>query len=144
MGTWNANLHINGTPMDGIEMGDGFMNAIGGSVPMKEYVKNDNALLDGVQYDEAPHLDERTVTLPFYISGDSIENFEQNKAAFYAALYAGSVELSVPSRSAAVYRMKYIDGAQYGQSRNGCFARFQGKFVEPDPTDRLANNENQG
>ncbi|GEM_PF-4946358 len=134
MGTWNADLHINGAPMDGIEMGDGFMNAIGGSVPMKKYVKNDNEFLDGVQYDEAPHLDERTVTLSFYISGDSIEDFEQNKAAFYA----GSIEFAVPSRSAAVYRMKYIDGAQYGQSRNGCFARFQAKFIEPNPADRMA------
>ena len=140
MGTWNADLHINGAPMDGIEMGDGFMNAIGGSMPMKKYVKNDNEFLDGVQYDDVdtPKLDERSVTLPFYISGATREDFERNKAAFYAVLYRGSVDLSVPSRSADVYHLKYIDGAQYGQSRNGCFARFQAKFTEPNPADRIA------
>ena len=142
MGTWTGKLHINGAPMEGIEMGDGFMNAIGGSVPMKDYVTNSNVLLDGVQYDDVdtPKLDERSVTLPFYISGATREDFERNKAAFYAVLYRGSVDLSVPSRSADVYHLKYKDGISYGQSRNGRFAKYQGKFTEPNPTDRVARN----
>lgn len=141
--TWSAALEINGAPMNGIEMGEKFMSIIGGSAPKKDYVTNSNETADGVQYDDGdndaltPKLDERQLTLPFYISGTSQSDFETNKEAFYQVLYAGSVILSVPSRKPNVcYKLKYKSGVEYAESRNGCFAKFSAKFTEPDPTDR--------
>ena len=75
--TWSAALEISGAPMNGIEMGEKFMSVIGGSAPKKDYVTNSNETADGVQYDDGdndaltPKLDERQLTLPFYISGTS-------------------------------------------------------------------------
>lgn len=153
--TWKAELCINGSPMNGIEMGKGFMDAIGGAAPKKDYVTNNNALRDGVQYCDGsgdndygngdgyqppqtdrftPKLDERQVTLNFYIKGKTQEEFEQNKEAFFAVLYNGSVDFSIPSRRPdTYYRMKYKNGASYDENRSGTFCQFSAKFVEYNP-----------
>lgn len=148
--TWTAALQINGQVMNGIEMGDGFMDAIGAPAPKKDYITNSNELAHGVQYDDNdgvnfyPKLDERQLTLPFYISGATQQEYEANKAAFFAVLYRGSVTLSVPSRpdgngNTIFYHLKYKSGVSYAETRNGCFSAFSAKFTEPDPTDRTAH-----
>lgn len=145
---WKAALKINGDVMNGIEIGKGFMSAIGGSAPLKEYVTNSNSLHDGVQYADGagftPKLNERRVTLNFYISGKTVEEYEANKAAFFAELYKGSVDLSVPSRSANIYHLKYLDGVSYSESRNGCFSQYSAKFVEPNPANRATSEAVSG
>jgi hypothetical protein len=123
--------------MAGIEMGKGFMSAIGVSAPLKDYVTNSNDMRAGVQYCQfTPKQDERQLTLTFYIKGSTQEEYETNKNAFYAMLYGGDVILAVPSRRSEVYRLKYKSGVSYDETRNGCFSQYAAKFTEPDPTNR--------
>lgn len=124
----------------GVRMGDGFMCALKAGAPMKEYITNDSALKDGVDYcDAIPKLNERDLTLPFTIEGDTVADYESHYDEFLAMLQQGNVTIQVPSRSEKVYHLKYT-GQQitYAENIEGTFSKFSAKFKEPDPTFRTA------
>lgn len=136
-------LLINGVDaylMYGVRMGDGFMSALKASAPLKDYVTNENALKDGVDYcSEIPKLDEREMTLPFTIEGDTVADYDSHYDNFLNVLQRGDVTIQVPLRSSAVYHLKYT-GKQitYSENLQGTFSKFSAKFKEPDPTFRTA------
>lgn len=67
----------------GVRMGDGFLDAIGASVPMKEFVENKSRSEHGKRVIvNNPKLDEREITLTFTLSGKSQSDYEQKKVFF--------------------------------------------------------------
>ena len=136
-----ADLLINGKDayaIYGVRMGDDFLDALGASAPLKGYVTNDNRLENGVRYSEtAPKIDERSVTLIFTIEGSDHTDFLTKKKAFYNLLYAGGVDICVPSDSSDVYHLKYTGtSVTYAQNLERTFAKISASFKEPDPTNR--------
>ena len=136
-----ADLIINGKDAlseYGVRMGDGFMDSLECPAPLKAYITNSDRLENGVRYaDTVPKVDERNVTLLFTVDGSSESDFRTKKAAFKAVLYAGSVDISVPARSAEVYHLKYTGkDVSYAGNADDTFCKLSVAFVEPDPTDR--------
>ena len=136
-----ADLLINGVDAYqtwGVTMGDGFMSALRSSAPLKEYVKNDCALMDGVQYcSENPKINERELVLQFRIEGSTPSEYDANYDAFMRVLQAGDVTIQVPSRTDKIYRLKYTGNSiTYAENIQGTFGKHSAKFKEPNPTDR--------
>ena len=142
MGNLKFYTETNGTltevTLSGVDMGKGFMDEIGGSSPLKDYVTNSNDMRHGVQYcPTVPMQNERQLTLTFQIYGATQTTYETNRDAFYQYLYGGDVIISVPSRrTGTYYRLKYKNGVSYDESRDGRHSQFAAKFTEPDPTNR--------
>lgn len=133
-----AAVKINGVEMAGIEMADGFLRALRLPAPLKDYISNTSALEHGKRYINGvtPKLNERSVTLGFYVKGATRGEFDANLEAFYRVLYNGDVSIQVPSRSNDIYHLKYINAAEYAQNRAGTFATLSVKFNEPNPANR--------
>ena len=64
----------------GVRMGRGFLDAIGASSPMKDFIENKSRLEHGKQVIIAnPKLDEREITLSFTIEGSSQTDYQTKK-----------------------------------------------------------------
>jgi hypothetical protein len=126
-----------------VRMGDNFMSGLRTSAPMKDYISNDNELVDGVDYEKnyLPKQSSREVTLNFVICVDKSSDFQSALNGFYSTLYSGPVELSVPGRSSEIYRLVYKSNVSYAESIDGRMCKVSVKFVEPDPTDRGATSK---
>lgn len=136
-----ADLLINGQDAYrswGVTMGDGFMSALRASAPLKEYVTNDCALKDGVDYCvENPKVAERELVLQFRIEGSTPQQYDQRLESFINVLQAGDVTIQVPARTDKVYHLKYTgNGITYSENIQGTFGKHSAKFKEPDPTRR--------
>lgn len=136
-----ADLLINGLDAYatyGIRMGDGFLDAIGAPAAMKEYVENESRLEHGKRVVTAgAKVASRDVNLEFTIQGATPEDYRDKKTAFFAALYAGAVTISVPADSPDTYHLVYKGNSPtYAMSRNRCFGKVIVKFEEPNPMRR--------
>lgn len=122
----------------GVRMGDGFLDAIGASVPMKEFVENKSRSEHGKRVIvNNPKLDEREITLTFTLSGKSQSDYEQKKSLFYKELYKGDMTIQVPKNSVDVYHLIYTGkSVSYAQSTNRTFGKVSAKFCEPNPAER--------
>ncbi len=123
----------------GVRMDDGFLDAIGAPVPMKEFIENKSRLEHGKQVITTnPKLDERDVTLSFTIKGISQADYQAKKAAFQSELYKGALTIQVPANSNEVYHLIYTGKSiSYGQSLDRTFGKFTVKFNEPNPANRI-------
>lgn len=64
-------------------MGDNFLDSLGASVPMKEFIENKSRLEHGKRIITTnPKLDEREITLAFTIEGNSQSDYQTKKKAF--------------------------------------------------------------
>ena len=94
-----ADLLINGRDafqVWGVRMGDNFLNSLGASVPMKEFIENKSRLEHGKRIiATTPKLDEREITLAFTIEGNSQSDYQTKKIAFFEELYQLSAMLSI-------------------------------------------------
>lgn len=135
-----ADLYINGKDAleeFGVRMGDGFLDAIGAPLPMKENIENSSRLKHGKEVLILGKIDSRQLTLEFTLCGSSQADYREKKQKFLTTLYSGSLTISIPAESDEVFRLIYLGNSpSYGQSRNRCFCRMAVKFEEPDPTDR--------
>lgn len=136
-----ADLIINGYDAFeewGVKMGDGFLDNLGGFVPMKAYIENSSRLEHGkrVMVKNA-RVDSREVTLGFTIEGENPGDFILKKKSFQAELMKGNVNVQVPSRGELCYRLVYLRGMSYAQSIDGCFCKVSVKFDEPNPMNRV-------
>lgn len=136
-----ADLLINGKDAlteYGVRMGDGFLDKLGDPAPLKDYIKNSCRLKDGVNYAKViPKLDERSLTLTFYIEGKDKADFIAKKKAFLAVLYAGDVKICVPQDSPDVYKLKYTGkNVTFAKNVERTFAKMSVGFQEPNPADR--------
>lgn len=122
----------------GVNMGDGFLDALDGFLPMKDYIENDSRLEHGKRMITTnPKVASRDITLEFTITGSSETDYRTKKKAFQAELQAGAFTLKVPTLGSEVYHLVYTGKSiSYGLSLGRCFGKISAKFTEPNPADR--------
>lgn len=122
----------------GIRMGNGFLDVIGASSPMKEFIENKSRLEHGKRVIvNNPKIDEREITLSFTIEGNSQSDYQEKKKAFFDELYKGVIDIKIPVNSSEVYHLIYLGkSVTYAQSINRTFGKISMKFSEPNPANR--------
>lgn len=120
----------------GVRIGDGFLDAIGASAPMKEFIENKSRLEHGKRVIiNNPKVDERELTLSFTLEGSSQADYQTKKKAFFDELYKGAVDIQVPANSDEIYHLIYLGKSiTYGQTLGRTFGKISSKFCEPNPT----------
>lgn len=64
----------------GVRMGEGFLDVLGASLPMKEFIENKSRLEHGKRVIiNDPKIDEREITLSFTIEGNSQSDYQAKK-----------------------------------------------------------------
>lgn len=134
-------LYINGKDAWtewGVNMGEGFLDAIDGFAPMKEYIENDSRLEHGKRVLVAdPKVASREVTLHFTIMGVSQADYRAKRIAFEEELRNGSVDVIVPELGEHVYHLVYLGkNVTYGLNMSRTFSTLSAKFDEPNPMER--------
>ena len=122
----------------GVRMGEGFLDVIGASAPMKDFIENKSRLEHGKRVIiNNPKVDEREITLSFTIEGNSQSDYQAKKKAFFDELYKGVVDIQVPANSNEIYHLMYLGkSVAYAQSLNQTFGKISAKFNEPNPANR--------
>ena len=122
----------------GVRMGDGFLDALGASAPMKEFIENKSRLEHGKRVIiDNPKVDEREITLSFTIEGSSQSDYQSKKKAFFEELYRGIIDIKIPANSNEVYHLIYLGkSVSYAQSIDRTFGKISSKFSEPNPANR--------
>lgn len=120
----------------GVRMGDNFLNSLGASVPMKEFIENKSRLEHGKRIiATTPKLDEREITLAFTIEGNSQSDYQTKKIAFFEELYKGIIDIQIPAISNDIYHLIYLGKSiTYAQSLDRTFGKCSMKFCEPNPS----------
>ena len=122
----------------GVRMGDGFLDVLGASSLMKEFIENKSRLEHGKRVIiNNPKVDEREITLSFTIEGNSQSDYQAKKKAFFDELYKGVVDIQVPANSNEIYHLIYLGkSVAYAQSLDRTFGKISAKFNEPNPANR--------
>ena len=122
----------------GVRMGEGFLDVLGASSPMKEFIENKSRLEHGKRVIiNDPKIDEREITLSFTIEGNSQSDYQAKKKAFFEELYKGVVDIQVPANSNEIYHLIYLGkSVAYTQSLDHTFGKISAKFNEPNPANR--------
>lgn len=122
----------------GVRMGEGFLDVLGASSPMKEFIENKSRLEHGKRVIiNDPKIDEREITLSFTIEGNSQSDYQAKKKAFFEELYKGVVDIQVPANSNEIYHLIYLGkSVAYAQSFDQTFGKISAKFSEPNPANR--------
>ena len=122
----------------GVRMGEGFLDVLGASSPMKEFIENKSRLVRGGRgIINDPKIDEREITLSFTIEGNSQSDYQAKKKAFFEELYKGVVDIQVPANSNEIYHLIYLGkSVAYAQSLDHTFGKISAKFNEPNPANR--------
>ena len=117
-------------------MGDNFLNSLGASVPMKDFIENKSRLEHGKRIiATTPKLDEREITLAFTIEGNSQSDYQTKKIAFFEELYKGVIDIQIPAISNAIYHLIYLGKSiTYAPSVDRTFGKCSIKFCEPNPS----------
>ena len=116
----------------GVRMGEGFLDVLGASSPMKEFIENKSRLEHGKRVIiNDPKIDEREITLSFTIEGNSQSDYQAKKKAFFEELYKGV------ANSNEIYHLIYLGkSVAYAQSLDQTFGKISAKFNEPNPANR--------
>lgn len=119
----------------GVRMGDGFLDALGASASMKEFIENKSRLEHGKRVITTnPKVDERELSLAFTIEGSTSSNYQEKKKSFFEELYKGAVDIQVPANSSEIYHLIYLGKSiTYAQSLERTFGKVSSKFCEPNP-----------
>lgn len=122
----------------GVRMGEGFLDVLGASSPMKEFIENKSRLEHGKRVIiNDPKIDEREITLSFTIEGNSQSDYQAKKKVFFEELYKGVVDIQVPANSNEIYHLIYLGkSVAYAQSLDQTFGKISAKFNEPNPANR--------
>ena len=136
-----ADLLINGRDafqVWGVRMGDNFLDSLGASVPMKEFIENKSRLEHGKRIiNTNPKLDEREITLAFTIEGNSQSDYQTKKKAFFEELYKGVIDIQIPANNSDIYHLIYLGkSVTYAQSLDRTIGKVSAKFCEPNPASR--------
>ena len=134
-------LYINGRDawdVWGVNMGEGFLDAMDAPLSMKDYIQDESRLEDGVRIDtSSPKVASRDITLGFTIMGSSESDYRSKKAAFQAELQKGTFTVKVPALSSGTFKLVYTGKSiSYGLSKRRDFGHFTMKCTEPNPADR--------
>lgn len=125
--------------MWGITLGDTSFAALLAPPPLKDYIKNKSALLDGTQVvcDEYVHpkVDERDLQLVFYLRARDLAEFRSRYASFSEELAKGIIDIRTKYQPGVIYHLLYLSCAQFSQF-NGRLAKLVIRFNEPNPQNR--------
>ena len=122
----------------GVNMGDGFLDALDAPLQMKEYIEDESRLEHGKRMITAnAKVDSREITLGFTIMGASEGDYRSKRKAFFSELQAGTFTVNVPKLGADIYKLVYTGrSVNYGLSADRTFGHFTMKATEPNPADR--------
>ena len=122
----------------GVNMGNGFLDAIDALLPMKAFVENTSRLEHGKRImTQNAKVDSRDITLSFTITGTNEADYRAKKKAFQTELQRGVFTMQIPTLGSETYKMVYTGKSiSYGLSLNRCFGHFSMKVTEPNPMDR--------
>lgn len=140
-----GDLYINGKDAWtnwGINMGEGFLDAIDGFVPMKDVIENESRKQDGKRVIMTERkVASREITLRFTIRADSESDFRTKRVAFEAELQKGWANVVVPKLGDQIYKLIYLGkNVNYGMNRTRTLCSISAKFEEPNPADRAAES----
>lgn len=127
----------------GVNMGDGFLDAIDGFAPMKEFIENESRLQHGkkVIYVE-PKVASRELTLAFTIRGKNTADFRLKRKSFEQELCKGKVEITVPELGDDIFKLTYLGkSVSYAMNVTRTFCTISAKFEEPNPMDRAVGED---
>lgn len=141
-----GDLYINGKDAWttwGVNMDDGFLDAIDAPLEMKEYIEDESRLEHGKRITTTnAKVASRDITLGFTITGTSESDYRAKKKAFLTELQAGRFTIKIPDLNSDVYKMVYTGKSiSYGLTINRAFGHFSMKVTEPNPTDRTEDND---
>ena len=122
----------------GVNMGEGFVDAIDSPLPMKDYIENESRLEHGKRIiTSIAKVDSRELTLGFTIMGTSESDYRAKKKAFQTELQAGAFTVRIPALGEETYHLVYTGKSiSYGLSTDRKFGHFTMKATEPNPTKR--------
>lgn len=135
-------LYINGKDAWtewGVNMGEGFIDAIDAFVPMKDYIENDSRLEHGKRVlISNPRVASRELTLRFTIKGSDEADYRAKRKAFEAELQKVTVDIKVPVLGEETYHLIYLGkSVSYALNLSRTFSTMSSKFEEPNPTNRV-------
>lgn len=136
-----GDLYINGKDAWtewGVNMGDGFLDAVDGFAPLKEFIENESRAEHGKRVIvTSPKVASRDLTLHFTLKGETEADYRMKRNAFEAELLKGLVAVKVPVLGEQTYRLVYLGrNVSYGMNMARTFATISAKFEEPNPMDR--------
>lgn len=122
----------------GVNMGEGFLDAIDAFAPMKDYIENDSRLEHGKRVlISNPRVASRELTLHFTIKGDSETDYRAKRKAFEQELQKLAVDIKVPAIGTEVYHLVYLGkSVAYALNLSRTFCTVSAKFEEPNPMNR--------
>ena len=133
-------MKMNGTTLSGVRMGENFKSDLYAPLELKEFVSNESRLEHGTRVIvRNPRYASRTLSLEFQVIGESKAEMEANLAALYEQLDGGTVLLEVPELTSDVFNLIYTGkSGTYSSGLSGCACKIKVGFIEPNPTDRVA------
>lgn len=122
----------------GVNMGDGFLDAISAPISLKSGIENESRKEHGKRVITNPYLSSRELTLGFTITGANHADYKAKKNAFYQELYKGKVKIYVPSNGDEVYHLDYLGkNVSFAQNISRTFCKMVLKFEETNPNNRV-------
>lgn len=121
----------------GIFMDDTALSTLMTPAPCKEFISNKYRSKDGKNViRHNPRLDEREVTVGFYMTAKDENTFLANYAKFCDDVLAkGELVIQTSFQPTVWYRCVYLSCTQFSQFVRE-LAKFSLKLNEPDPSDR--------
>lgn len=120
----------------GAELAKGAYEALLKPASIKENVQNKSRNEDGIREDTTNiKLNERIVSIPFWIVGTSENDYLAKYEAFIDEVTSGLIVLKVPALK-KVYKLIYSDCSSYGHY-NLTKGKIILKLKEPNPNDRI-------
>lgn len=123
----------------GITLGSTSFTSLLTPPPVKDYVANKSALLDGTQVvcskDAHPKVDERDLQLVFYLRARNLTEFLARYSGFVTELEKGMVDIRTKYQPDTTYHLLYLSCSQFSQF-NGRLGKFVLKMNEPNPKNR--------
>lgn len=135
-----GDLYINGKDAYttwGVNMGEGFLDAITAPVSLKSNIENDSRLEHGKRVIVVPKLSSREITLVFTLKGSSESDYKTKRKSFYDELYKGSLTIKVPDNGEETYHLVYLGkSTSFAQNIKRNFCKMSIKFEETNPSNR--------
>lgn len=135
-----GDLYINGKDAFdtwGVNMGDGFLDALSAPLSMKENIQNESRTEHGKRVVVVPKIASREITLGFTIMGTSESDYKAKKQSFFDELYNGELTINVPQNGDEVYHLVYLGkSTSFAQNKARTFCKMAMKFDEPNPMER--------
>ena len=136
-----GDLYINGKDAWvewGVNMGDGFLDAIDAFAPMKAIIENESRIENGKRVIvKNPVVASRDLTLKFVIKGADELDFRNKRKAFELELRKVTLDVTIPVLGEGVFHLLYTgNNVAYAMNPARTICTISAKFEEPNPADR--------